>query len=153
MLCFLKSSWFIETTPSKNTSREIYRSPKEVGAPNQPSVFCHGTFWFKTLSWFSISQLVVKLGLAKVFHCLWKVSVEGERGIKVDRDNVCYLPSSGIKAKINFLWGRCFVTLSCSITVWYGKLTQTAVASGCHAGKRLWRGAEQAWPLCFRLYN
>lgn len=77
-----------------------------------------------------------------------------ERGeIKTDSDNVRYPPSSGIKAMNSFLWGSCFVILSCSITVQYGKLTQTVVKSDYHAGKGLWRGAEQAWSLCFGLYN
>lgn len=43
--------------------------------------------------------------------------------------------------------------LSNSITVWYGKLTQTTVTSGCQARKGLQRGAEQAWLLWFGLYK
>lgn len=30
---------------------------------------------------------------------------------------------------------------------------KTAVTSGCHAGKGLWRGAEQAWHLSFGVLN
>lgn len=62
---------------------------------------------------------MVKLGLAIIFHSLWKVSVEEESGIKVDSGYVCSPPSSGRKAMINFSWDRCFVVLSCSITVQY----------------------------------